>query len=271
MVDGLKCRVSTKQRLIVLPYDERVRSIIPHTRIIRHNDKHYLLVPHQEVETKLLRNLGYDAPAPIVSNYDWCGATAFDAQTRTAELLTSNRRAYVLSGMGTGKTLAALFAIDYLIRTQRACRALVVAPLSTLTTVWEREVFRFMPHRSVGVLHGTRERRRTVLREDHDIYVINHDGLHTIQHELHNKAGLDIVVIDELAAFRTAMERDLEPVEAKALYLHFVDGLPLAAITDLLQLTNKSGAKACIVSGGRKLKRHFGKWLARQSDGGGLS
>lgn len=71
-----------------------------------------------------------------------------------------------------------------------------------------------------------------------------------------------------LAAFREAMERDLEPLEAKVLYLHFVDGMPLAAITQLLQLGNKSGAKAFIVSGGRKLKRRFGKWLARQSAGG---
>jgi len=70
-----------------------------------------------------------------------------------------------------------------------------------------------------------------------------------------------------LAAFRDAMERDLEPLEAKVLYLHYVDGLPLAGITDLLKLENKSGAKAYIVSGGRKMKRRFGRWLARQSAG----
>jgi RNA polymerase sigma-70 factor, ECF subfamily len=74
-----------------------------------------------------------------------------------------------------------------------------------------------------------------------------------------------------LAAFREAMERDLEPLEAKVLYLHFVDGISLAAITGLLGLDNKSGAKAYIVSGGRKLKRRFGKWLALQSAGGTFS
>lgn len=73
-----------------------------------------------------------------------------------------------------------------------------------------------------------------------------------------------------LAAFRAAMERDLEPLEAKILYLHYVDGVPLAGITEILGLENKSGAKAYIVSGGRKLKRRFGKWLARQSAGGSL-
>jgi RNA polymerase sigma-70 factor, ECF subfamily len=74
-----------------------------------------------------------------------------------------------------------------------------------------------------------------------------------------------------LAAFREAMERDLEPLEAKVLYLHYVDGVPLAGITEMLSLQNKSGAKAFIVSGGRKLKRRFGRWLARQSAGGTLS
>jgi RNA polymerase sigma-70 factor, ECF subfamily len=73
-----------------------------------------------------------------------------------------------------------------------------------------------------------------------------------------------------LAAFRAAMERDLEPLEAKVLYLHFVDGVQLAAITEMLGLQNKSGAKAYIVSGGRKLKRRFGPWLARQSAGEGV-
>lgn len=70
------------------------------------------------------------------------------------------------------------------------------------------------------------------------------------------------------AALREAMARDLEPLEARVLYLHYVDGVSLAAITSMLNLENKSGAKAYIVSGGRKLKRRFGKWLARQSAGG---
>lgn len=73
-----------------------------------------------------------------------------------------------------------------------------------------------------------------------------------------------------LKAFREAMERDLEPLEAKVLYLHFVDGMPVKAITELLGLENKSGAKAHLVSGGRKLKRRFGRWLAVQSAGGNL-
>lgn len=81
--------------------------------------------------------------------------------------------------------------------------------------------------------------------------------------------GADEVVARDqiLRALRQAMERDLEPLEARVLYLHYVDGLELAAITDLLKLENKSGAKAYIVGGRRKLERRFGRWLARQSAG----
>lgn len=64
---------------------------------------------------------------------------------------------------------------------------------------------------------------------------------------------------------KQAMARDLEPLEAKVLYLHHVDGMTLPAITDLLGLENKSGAKAYIVAGRRKLDRRFGRWLKRQT------
>jgi RNA polymerase sigma-70 factor (ECF subfamily) len=64
---------------------------------------------------------------------------------------------------------------------------------------------------------------------------------------------------------RTALATDLEPLEARVLYLHYVDGMSLPAITEVLELGNKSGAKAYIVNGRRKLDRKFGRWLKRQS------
>ena len=60
---------------------------------------------------------------------------------------------------------------------------------------------------------------------------------------------------DELRLLRQTIQRELEPLEARVLYLHYVDGLTLPAITRLLELTNKSGAKAYVVSGKRKLRR----------------
>jgi RNA polymerase sigma-70 factor (ECF subfamily) len=67
-----------------------------------------------------------------------------------------------------------------------------------------------------------------------------------------------------LAAFRQAMRDDLEPLEAKILYLHYVEGMTLPAITHLLGLENRSGAKAYVVGGRRKLERRFGDWFRRE-------
>jgi len=64
--------------------------------------------------------------------------------------------------------------------------------------------------------------------------------------------------------FRAAIDKDLEPMEAEALYLHFVHGMTLNAVTERLELANKSGAKALIVSARRKLHRRFGRWLKAQ-------
>ena len=71
--------------------------------------------------------------------------------------------------------------------------------------------------------------------------------------------SVEEVVGNELLVqqLRAAIASDLEPLEAKILHLHFVDELTLAAIDQLLQLGNKSGARAYLVSAKRKLKRSF--------------
>jgi len=68
----------------------------------------------------------------------------------------------------------------------------------------------------------------------------------------------DLESAQAAAWMRSAMAEALEPDEAKVLYLHYALGLTLPAITELLRLSNKSGAKAYIVSGKRKLVRRYG-------------
>jgi RNA polymerase sigma-70 factor (ECF subfamily) len=61
----------------------------------------------------------------------------------------------------------------------------------------------------------------------------------------------------QVARLRAAIAAALDPVEAKVLRLHYHDGLTLPEIDRRLGLTNKSGAKAFLVSAKRKLQRHF--------------
>jgi RNA polymerase sigma-70 factor (ECF subfamily) len=68
---------------------------------------------------------------------------------------------------------------------------------------------------------------------------------------------------------RELMQRVLSEPELRVMTLHFVEELPLDAITRLLELSNTSGAKAYLVSAKRKLGPALARWKVRQSRRGG--
>lgn len=184
-----------------VPWDQALASLMPHARALEHAGIKYLIIPNDRDEARLARNLGVDFPSPILTRYDWAGGKPWDIQRTTSALLAESARCYCLSGMGCGKTRSVLWAVDYLLKTTTAKTVLVVAPLSTLTPVWESEIFRVLPRRKTRVLYGSKERRLKLLSEPADIYVVNHHGLDVLKPELLAKR-FDIVVIDELATFR---------------------------------------------------------------------
>lgn len=188
--------------MLGVPRHEKLLNLFPAAKQMNFGGTPHVLLPHQPMETYLLRGMGYDVPSPILTHYDWCGGDPFLSQKSTAALLTLEQRAYVLNGMGTGKTKAALWAFDYL-RSNNVCgKMLVSAPLSTLTFVWAREIFATVPHLKCVVLHGTREKRLELLATDADIYIINHDGHKVILAELMARKDINVLCIDELAVFR---------------------------------------------------------------------
>ena len=193
----------SKQQL-VLPYNDKLSTVI--TTAKRHNvrGRDILVMPHKPTESKILHNLGYKVSSPFMEYYNWCNTTPYKHQKITSNMLVFNDRAYVLNDMGSGKSLSVLYAYDYLRSIEYADKMLVVAPLSTLNSVWEREVFRWMPHLEVSVLHGTKKQRLRALNEPADIYIINHDGLGVIFEELKARKDIDTYVVDELSAFKNA-------------------------------------------------------------------
>ena len=194
-------------------------------------------MPHALDEVRVLRNLGFDVPSPTV-HYTWPrrpGLEPLAAQRDTVAFLVEHPRAYCLSAMGTGKTLATLWAYDYLRQHGRVCRALVVSPLSTITRVWADHIFMHFPHLTYSIVHGTFAQRMKALAHPADIYLINHHGValprekrrsaqqeavmlntgmvkqqrlsrNRNTRELHAqfqaRKDIDVVIVDELAVFR---------------------------------------------------------------------
>jgi len=160
-----------------------------------------VIAPHRLDEVKVLRNLGIKAPSPILHYYNWPGQfTPFDHQRETAAFLTLNHRCLVLNEIGTGKTQSALWAADYLIKTKKVKKVLILSPLSTLERVWGDGIFTGLVHRRFVVLHGTAEKRMKLLRTEADFYIINHDGFNIIKEECHGI--FDLVIVDEAAVLR---------------------------------------------------------------------
>ena len=192
--------VSIPNRVLLLPnMHAEIQACIPHARMF----KQYLVVPHKIQETTILRNLGLNAPSPIETQYKWPGRyKPFAHQIVTAAFLTLNPRAFVLNDIGTGKTLSAYWAADYLMRQGLVRRVLVVSPLSTLERVHGDALYQNFPNRSFTVLHGSAAKRKQLAQADFDFYIINHDGVEVIARTLAERADLDLVIIDELAAYR---------------------------------------------------------------------
>lgn len=178
-----------------------VLASIPTAKQLVARGKPFVVLPHKLDEVRVLRNLGIEAPSPIMFYYDWPGRfTPYDHQKETSAFLTLNTRGLVLNEIGTGKTQSALWAADYLLNIKAIKKVLIVSPLSTLERVWGDAIFTGFFHRKHVVLHGDAEYRSRMLKTDAEFCIINHDGFPIIAKEA---VGMfDLVIIDEAAVYR---------------------------------------------------------------------
>lgn len=169
------------------------------------NGTHEVLVHWSLENARRLANMGIrKAPAPITRDYHWPGVyTPYQHQKDTASFLTANNRAFCFSEQGTGKTLSVCWAMDYLMQVQDIRRALVICPMSIMTSAWISDIMHSIIHRSAAVAHGSKEQRRNIIKGPYEIVVINYDGVKIVQDELKN-GGFDLVVLDEGNYAKTA-------------------------------------------------------------------
>lgn len=177
-------------------------TLIPHARRYNHN---ILVVPHKLEETKVLRNLGIQVPAPITVGYEWPGQfTPLKHQIETASFMTLNKKCFVLNDMGTMKTISSLWAADWLMRQGIVRKVLVLSTLSCLDATWYREIWRNLMKRTAIVVHGTKRQRMGALAQDVDFFIMNHHGMLVMKNELPQRSDIDLVIIDEAAMLRNA-------------------------------------------------------------------
>jgi len=117
---------------------------------------------------------------------------------------------------GLGKTAIVLSAYRTLRLKGMVKKMLVLAPLRPAHGVWPVEIKKWdqFADYSVGVLHGGAKAK--VLKQNHDIYVINYEGLQWLSSHLNGKVWpFDILTIDEISYMKnpgTQRFKCLKPV-----------------------------------------------------------
>jgi SNF2 family DNA or RNA helicase len=228
----------------LLIYDRPSELVLQHIPEAKRLNGQYVAVPHTLRNSQVLRWLNYPV-APIMSEYDWPiepGKMPLPHQKLMANFCILHPRCFNLSDMGTMKTLATLWAADWLMKQHKDFRAIIVAPLSILERVWANAIFKnFLGHRSFEILHGSAEKRIKALSKPADFYICNFDGVGVGAHtrkrfdldgfskELAEREDIKLAVVDEASGYRdatTKRHRIARLVIGKRPYLWLLTGTP---------------------------------------------
>ena len=208
--------VSPKHKALLLSVRNpaSILAMLPKAKTLQFKRRKLVALPHTLNTVRTLNATGIRAPSPILHYYEWPRSHSiknpFVAQAQTAAFLTLYDRGYILNGLGSGKTIASLWAYDYLRSKGRAKKLLVIAPLSTVDLTWADAIFEHFPHLNCTVLHhSTRAKRIKMLDIDADVYVTNHDGAKILWEEINKRPEIDTIIVDELAQCARNAQTDM--------------------------------------------------------------
>lgn len=210
-----------------------------------------VVIPYDIPTMEILFTAGLNVKGPINFEYafKWCKEyPPFDHQKTTADFITKLRRGFIFNDIGTGKTLASLWAFDYLRSLGLANKLLIACTMSTMDSVWSDTLFKSFPQLKFEILSGTKQSRLKKLSRDADVYIVNHDGLKVLCEwrrvdkkpyiegsVFDERTDIDFVLVDECAVFRnfrtdrtTALMHIAGPQTSRRLWLMSGDPMPNA-------------------------------------------
>ena len=170
-------------------------------------------------------------PSPMLKDYKWPGVyKPFSHQKTTSEFLSINHRGFCFNEAGTGKTSSAIWAADYLMLQGLVKRVLVICPLSIMYSAWQADIFNTTMHRTVGIAHGSADKRERIINEEYDFIIINYDGVGIVRETI-AKNNFDLIIVDEANAYKspsTARWKTLAKLLKPETKLWMMTGTPAA-------------------------------------------
>ncbi|SPF40775.1 SWI/SNF chromatin-remodeling complex subunit snf22 SWI/SNF complex subunit snf22 ATP-dependent helicase snf22 [Candidatus Desulfosporosinus infrequens] len=128
-------------------------------------------------------------------------------QEYAANLILDKPICGIFLGLGMGKTIITLTAIDELLHDRfETNKVLVIAPLRVAEDTWGRECIKWdhLKHLKISKVLGPEKNRIAALKSNADIYVINRENVEWLVEHYKTKWPFDMVVIDELSSFKSA-------------------------------------------------------------------
>jgi len=172
-----------------------------------------------------------EIPGPIFRDYNWPGIyKPFNHQKDTASFLSLRPRAFCFNEAGTGKTSAAIWAADYLMKLNKVKRVLVICPLSIMYSAWLDDIFKTTIHRTAAVAYGDSDRRKKIIEGGYEFVIINYDGVNVAFSSI-IKAKFDLIIVDEANAYKTPTTkrwRTLSKIITPETMLWMMTGTPAA-------------------------------------------
>lgn len=208
-------------------------TVIPKSKVVEKYPGGYTVAVYWGLdEMRVLKNLGVrHAPSPIRKKYNWPGRfKPMSHQIDTAAFLTLHRRAFVFNEPGTGKTLSALWAADYLMELGYVRRVLVLCPLSIMQSAWMNDISHSIIHRSAVIAHHPKAVRRVeLIQGDYEFVITNYEGLNLIANEVRADGRFDLIIADEANAYKnpsTQRWKALASIIKPETYLWMMTGTP---------------------------------------------
>ena len=174
------------------------------------------LLDERRAAAGAIRRSRADSAEPITDVAARLGGELAPFQWAGVRYVLDARRTFLADEQGLGKTVQALAALE----ADGAFPALVICPASMKLT-WERETAKWLPHRSVVVLHG-----RSAVPPQAEITILNYElvGAHRLELGRRRPRAL---VVDESHYCKNAHAKRTQAVRRLADSVHS-DGLRLA-------------------------------------------
>lgn len=131
-------------------------------------------------------------------------------QVAGIDWIINHRACALIWGMGTGKTVTTLTALDRILNDYlEDGPVLVIAPKRVALDTWtgESSGWDHLRHLRVSTIIGTQKQRIAALAAPADLYVINRENVVWLTEFLHGSWPFPIVVVDELSSFKSAQSK----------------------------------------------------------------